>query len=153
MLIYRYVLIVCLWLGASDSLCAQELIVINGVYCTADSVPYVGAVTTYYPHGQRAAVYNFKNGLLHNTVIVYKENGAIDFVGAYYEGKKDGLWSSHDNQGRVLSQIRYTRGQKIGEWVIGDLYTENAHLLYYANDKLLAARSVRKKDLPVLSSR
>lgn len=132
---------------------SQQLMVVDGLYCTTDSMPYTGQYTSYYPTGIRAAVYNLKDGKLHNSVAFYTESGSIDCTGSYYYGQKDGIWRSHDKRGRVMSRIKYRKGQKTGEWVVRNDFSTDAYLMYFANDRLLTSRTIDSRQAQMLTRR
>lgn len=142
-----------LFVASAYLVSAQNLLLIEGVYCMPDSTPFSGEYSTFYPSGNKAAVYNMREGKLHNTTTIYKENGAIEHTGTYYYGVKDGLWQSVDDRGRVLSQIRYKKGKKTGEWFIQSEFDDAAYLLYFANDHLLSSRTVEKSEQKIFSRR
>ncbi len=131
----------------------QQLIAIDGLYCTPDSVPFSGQYTSYYPSGVKAAVYHLKEGRFHNGVTFYRESGSIDYTGYYYHGRKDGLWCSHDERGRVLSKIKYRKGQKTGEWIVRNDFDNQAYLMYFANDQLLTSRAIKPREAQMLTRR
>lgn len=141
--------LICLPLFVSS----QQLIAVNGLYCTPDSVPFTGQYTSYYPSGLKAAVYNLKDGQFHNSVTFYRESGSIDYTGYYDHGRKDGLWCSHDERGRVLSKIKYRKGQKTGEWIVRNDFDNQAFLMYFANDRLLSSRAIKPREAQILSRR
>ena len=132
---------------------AQQLIEVNGLYCTADGQVFTGEYTTYYPHGEKAATYSIQDGLLHKNVTYYRENGSVEMTGSFHRGKKDGIWRSHDDQGKLTAEARFKKGERIGEWIIKDPFTNNAFMLYYAKDRLINSREVNKTELPIVSYR
>ena len=132
---------------------AQQLIEVNGLYCTADGQAFTGEYTTYYPHGEKAATYSIQDGLLHKNVTYYRENGSVEMTGSFHKGKKDGIWRSHDDQGKLTAEARFKRGERIGEWIIKDPFTNHAFMLYYAKDRLINSRQVQKGELPIVSYR
>lgn len=132
---------------------SQQLITIDGLYCSPDSVPFTGQYTAYYPSGMKAAVYHLKEGRFHKGVTFYRESGAVDYIGSYDNGRKDGLWCSLDERGRVLTKIKYRKGQKTGEWMVRSDYNSDAYLMYFANDQLLSSRTLRPKEAQALSRR
>lgn len=132
---------------------AQQLIEVNGLYCTADGQVFTGEYTTYYPHGEKAATYSIQDGVLHKNVTYYRENGSVEMTGSFHRGKKDGIWRSHDDQGKLTAEARFKKGERIGEWIIKDPFTNNAFMLYYAKDRLINSRQVQKGELPVVSYR
>lgn len=132
---------------------AQQLMVVDGLYCTTDSVPFTGKYTAFYPTGVKAAIYNLKDGKLHNGVAFYTESGSIDCTGSYYYGLKDGIWRSHDKRGRVMSRIKYRKGQKTGEWVVRNDFSNHAYLMYFANDRLLTSRTIDTREAQMLTRR
>jgi hypothetical protein len=132
---------------------AQQLIEVNGMYCTANGQVFTGEYTTYYPHGEKAATYSIQAGHLHKNVTYFRENGSVEMTGSFHKGRKDGIWRSHDEQGKLVAEARFKKGERIGEWIIKDPYTNNAFMLYYAKDRLINSRQVNKGELPVVSYR
>lgn len=47
----------------------------------------------------------------------YYENGAIQQVGYFKEGKLDGKWTSYDENGIVKAIAHYKDGEKSGKWI------------------------------------
>lgn len=132
---------------------AQQLIEVNGVYCTADGQVFTGEYTTYYPHGEKAVTYSIQDGHLHKNVTYYRENGSLETTGSFNKGKKDGIWHSHDEHGTLVAEARFKKGERIGEWFIKDPFSNNAFMLYYAKDRLINSRQVNKGELPMVTYR
>lgn len=132
---------------------AQQLIERNGVYCTANGEVFTGEYTTFYPHGTKAAIYSIHEGLLHKNVTYYRDNGTIEMTGSFHRGKKDGIWRTLNEQGELMAEARFKKGDRVGEWVIKDPFSNNAFMLYYAGDKLINSRRLPKSDLPIASYR
>lgn len=47
----------------------------------------------------------------------YYENGKVQQVGYFKEGKLDGKWTSYDESGNVKAIAEYTNGTKTGKWM------------------------------------
>ena len=45
------------------------------------------------------------------------ENGAVQQVGYFKDGKLDGKWTSYDANGNVKAIAEYTNGAKTGKWM------------------------------------
>lgn len=50
------------------------------------------------------------------------ENGTVEQVGYFKDGKLDGQWTSFDEKGNVKAIAEYAKGEKIGKW---KYYTNN----------------------------
>jgi antitoxin component YwqK of YwqJK toxin-antitoxin module len=48
----------------------------------------------------------------------YYENGSVQQVGHFLNGKLEGKWISYDQNGNVLSVAEYTNGTKTGKWTV-----------------------------------
>ncbi|MBU3680409.1 MAG: membrane-binding protein [Flavobacterium sp.] len=48
----------------------------------------------------------------------YFENGAVQQVGHFLDGKLEGKWISYDQNGNVLSIAEYKNGAKTGKWKV-----------------------------------
>lgn len=46
----------------------------------------------------------------------YYDNGTIQQVGYFKEGKLDGKWISYDTNGKISAIAEYTNGVKTGKW-------------------------------------
>ena len=47
---------------------------------------------------------NFKNGLEEGNWIKWRENGQIHFKGKYSDGKMEGSWLYHSNNGSLIKR-------------------------------------------------
>ncbi|GAA4077687.1 hypothetical protein GCM10022389_24530 [Flavobacterium cheonanense] len=56
-----------------------------------------------------------ENGLVKATY--HYENGAVQQVGYFKDGKLDGKWTSYDVNGNVSAIAEYTNGEKSGKWM------------------------------------
>lgn len=45
------------------------------------------------------------------------DNGAVQQVGYFKDGKLDGKWTSYDVNGNVSAIAEYTNGEKSGKWM------------------------------------
>lgn len=52
----------------------------------------------------------------------YYDNGQVQQVGYFKDGKLDGKWTSYDANGNVQTIAEYTNGEKSGKW----MYFSNA---------------------------
>lgn len=119
---------------------AQELKLINGLYLDQDNRPYTGEYTSYYPSGERSALFHLQEGELNNAAFFYRENGTLEASGFFHHGKRDGHWQSFDERGNKLSSVHFNRGTKVGEWEIRVPHTQERYLLYYSQGNLIDAR-------------
>jgi antitoxin component YwqK of YwqJK toxin-antitoxin module len=56
-----------------------------------------------------------ENGLVKATY--HYENGAVQQVGYFKDGKLDGKWTSYDENGNLKATAEYTNGAKTGKWM------------------------------------
>lgn len=48
----------------------------------------------------------------------YYENGSVQQVGHFLNGKLEGKWMSYDQMGNLLSVAEYQNGAKTGKWIV-----------------------------------
>ena len=77
---------------------SQQLVLHNGYYYTDNTqgTLYTGPYTEVYPSGALKLEMFIKNGLPDGIYVVYFENGKIEEVRSYYEGKFHGTWRTYD---------------------------------------------------------
>lgn len=63
----------------------------------------------------------------------YYENGAIQQVGKFKEGKLEGKWVSYTENGNVQTIAEYKQGQKTGKWQFFDNGMINKEVQYHKN--------------------
>lgn len=49
--------------------------------------------------------------------IYHYENGNVQQVGYFKDGKLDGKWTSYDVNGNIKTIAEYTNGEKSGKWI------------------------------------
>lgn len=62
--------------------------------------------TYYYENGNVQQVGNFKDGKLEGKWISYTENGNVQTIAEYKEGRKNGKWQFFDN-GIISKEVDY----------------------------------------------
>ncbi len=65
-----------------------------------------------------ASVANYKNDLLDGEYTEYFDGKNVKVKGAYFQNKKDGLWTHYHTSGKPMMVIRYQKGVKHG-WAYG----------------------------------
>jgi antitoxin component YwqK of YwqJK toxin-antitoxin module len=91
------------------------LMMVSGVIF-AQGEPQLEAVgqlvraTYYYDNGNIQQVGYFKDGKLEGKWTSYTENGAIQAIAEYSEGQKSGKWQFFDNAVAV-KEVNYTKNQ------------------------------------------
>jgi antitoxin component YwqK of YwqJK toxin-antitoxin module len=48
----------------------------------------------------------------------FYDNGAVQQVGHFLDGKLEGKWISFDQTGAILSEAQYSYGMKTGKWIL-----------------------------------
>jgi len=65
-----------------------------------------------------ASVANYKNDMLDGEYTEYFDGKNVKVKGAYFQNKKDGLWTHYHTSGKPMMVIRYQKGVKHG-WAYG----------------------------------
>ena len=65
--------------------------------------------------GQKTTPFLEAEGTLVKATYHY-ENGSVQQVGYFKEGKLDGKWTSYDEKGNVSAIAEYANGEKTGNW-------------------------------------
>jgi antitoxin component YwqK of YwqJK toxin-antitoxin module len=76
----------------------------------------------------------------------FYENGTIQQVGYFKDGKLDGKWTSYDNNGFLKVSATYSEGNKVGTWI----YYNNSLLakqIDYSNNEIVAIRDSKLNDV------
>ncbi len=71
----------------------------------------------------------------------FHENGKVQQVGYFKDGKLDGKWTSYDVDGSVKTIAEYKEGQKVGKW----LYFSDSVCtseVDFSNNQILAVRNI-----------
>lgn len=74
-----------------------------------------GTWTEYYPDGRKKAVGTYKDGKVHGKVVEWNENGTISYELELKDGKRHGLWSCRDKEGKLFSETKYEEDKKVWE--------------------------------------
>lgn len=70
----------------------------------------------------------------------YYENGKVQQVGYFKDGKLDGKWTSYDVNGNVQAIAEYTNGAKTGTW----MYYSNSvcvNEVDFSNNKIVGVKT------------
>ena len=118
MLRKQTILIAFLLIGFIGS--AQDLILVDGLYCTTDEAPFTGVKQQFYDNGNLESVFNFRNGMLQEEIITYYPDGGISEIGFFDENKRVGTWKTFHTDGRVSAIASFDEGRKHGAWRIYD---------------------------------
>jgi len=73
----------------------------------------------------------------------FNENGTIQQVGYFKEGKLDGKWSSYDTNGNLKTIAQYKDGEKTGKWMY---FSDNVCVseVNFSNNQILKVRNVNQ---------
>lgn len=71
----------------------------------------------------------------------FHENGKVQQVGYFKDGKLDGKWTSYDVDGSVKTIAEYKDGQKVGKWLY---FSDNVCTseVDFSNNQILAVRNI-----------
>jgi antitoxin component YwqK of YwqJK toxin-antitoxin module len=72
----------------------------------------------------------------------FYDNGKVQQVGYFKDGKLDGKWTSYDESGTVKAVAEYKDGEKSGKWVFlsGAITTKEVD---YASNQVVAVRDFK----------
>lgn len=76
----------------------------------------------------------------------YHDNGAIQQVGYFKDGKLDGKWISYDEKGDIKAVAEYSNGEKTGKW----MYYSNAVCVSevdFSANQIVAVRNLNQNAL------
>ena len=66
----------------------------------------------------------------------YFDNGNVQQVGYFKDGKLDGKWTSYDAKGNIKAIAEYTNGEKSGKWIFSDAITTKE--VDFSNNQIVA---------------
>ena len=69
----------------------------------------------------------------------YYDNGNVQQVGYFKDGKLDGKWTSYEVNGNVKAIAEYTNGEKSGKWIFTDAIITKE--VAFSNNQILAINS------------
>lgn len=78
----------------------------------------------------------------------YHDNGNVQQVGYFKDGKLDGKWTSYDANGNVNTIAKYTNGEKSGKWMYYSNNRTTAEVDYTAN-KLVGVKKFSQNAVAV----
>ncbi len=127
-----------------NSITAYSIVVIKkaGIYDTDN-----GKKTEYYEGGQLKAEYYLTNGKINGEIKIYQENGKLQKVGTYVNGKENGRFIEYDEEGIKTAEYPmvngvvngvltiYKDGLKSQEITIQNGISNGKFVAYYYSDK------------------
>ena len=69
----------------------------------------------------------------------YYDNGNVQQVGYFRDGKLDGKWTSYEVNGTIKAIAEYTNGEKSGKWIFSDAITSKE--VDFSNNQIVAISS------------
>lgn len=76
------------------------------------------------------------------------DNGKVQQVGYFKDGKLDGKWTSYDANGNVTAIAEYTNGEKSGKWMYYST-TANTTEVAFSDNKIATVKSVNQNAIAV----
>ncbi|EFB40302.1 toxin-antitoxin system YwqK family antitoxin [Parachlamydia acanthamoebae] len=74
-----------------------------------------GDEKSFFPSGQKSAIYPYKNGELHGTCREWNEDGTLIFEGEYVHGEKHGKFNKYDDLGLPKVLQTFDHGKLINK--------------------------------------
>ena len=71
----------------------------------------------------------------------YFDNGKVQQVGFFKDGKLDGKWTSYNENGNVVAIAEYNEGVKSGKWIMAS-GTISAKEVVYSDNKVVAVKNI-----------
>jgi len=78
----------------------------------------------------------------------YYENGNVQQVGYFKDGKLDGKWTSYDVNGNVSAIAEYTNGVKSGKWMYFSNKLTTAEV-DYTDNRIVAVKKLNQNPIAV----
>jgi antitoxin component YwqK of YwqJK toxin-antitoxin module len=78
----------------------------------------------------------------------YYENGNVQQVGYFKDGKLDGKWTSYDTKGNVSAIAEYSNGAKTGKW----MYFSNTVCtseVNFSDNQIVAVKNMNRNAIAV----
>jgi antitoxin component YwqK of YwqJK toxin-antitoxin module len=72
----------------------------------------------FHPNGKVKST-RFSDGACER-FMAYYETGRVKEIGAFREGRRDGVWQQFDENGAVLARAQFLNGQRQGTWEFRD---------------------------------
>lgn len=110
-------LLFLLFLGLDTGLSAQELL-----------------SQEYWPDGTLRATRYTEDERIH--FITYHENGKVNEIGCFHQGRRDGVWKQYTDTGALITQAGFKEGERQGVWEFRTEADEPLGQLTYHNGKL-----------------
>lgn len=101
-----------------------------------------------WPDGTLKATRYAEGGRIH--FITYHENGRVNEIGCFLNGKRDGVWRQYTDTGVLLTQASFCHGQRQGVWIFRNTADQVTGRLVYTGG--LLARGEQFDDSGVLSA-
>ena len=79
----------------------------------------------YHNNGNVEIIGNYKNGKQEGEWKYYRENGKLEGIGNYKNGKREGEWKFYRENGKLEQIENFKNGKEEGEWKV---YHENGKL-------------------------
>lgn len=73
----------------------------------------------------------------------FHENGNVQQVGFYKEGKLEGKWTSYDAEGNKVAIAEYKKGEKVGKWFFWNESTLSE--VDYSNNQIASVKNWKKE--------
>ena len=74
-----------------------------------NSYPLTGIITYHYENGKINEIINYKNGKKHGQYLKYNNNGILVLIGCWRRDKEIGKWKYYDDNGILLKIINNNR--------------------------------------------
>ncbi|HQW86500.1 MAG TPA: hypothetical protein PLH93_04900 [Flavobacteriales bacterium] len=69
--------------------------------------------------------------------ITYFESGRVKEMGAFRDGRRDGLWQQFAANGTLLTRAEFDRGVRTGTWELRDPFNGNTGRLRFSDGRLV----------------
>lgn len=107
----------------------------DGLYYDENKDLYSGLYIEFNSNGSKRVELPLKNGIKDGEVKLFFEDGSLNEIRSYKEGKMHGIWTMWNEQGTKIGVANYRNNLKDGEWLVWD---ENGVLrfsMYYEKGK------------------
>lgn len=89
----------------------------------------------HHENGRLKSTLYREGGAVH--FITYFESGRVKEMGAFRDGRRDGVWQQFAANGAVLTRAEFDRGARTGTWELRDPFNGNSGRLRFSDGRLV----------------
>lgn len=99
-----------------------------------------GLVQEHYPNGKLRSTQYSHGDLVR--FITYYESGRVKEMGGFQEGLRDGAWKQFAENGTVLCEALFSKGNRQGNWTVRNAMDATTGRLHFSDGTLAYAEQL-----------